>query len=340
MRPQPQLSHPSPIDRAADALRAAISAGGAVLLTGPTAPDGDSIGACLALAWALRQLGPARVDVAGIVSYRYAWMPGAETMLDDATIRPVYDLVVVLDGDRRRLEPQVAAAFDRAPLKGLVDHHRSTCTEGYDIVLVDPTAASACDLVHALIQAWGLHLDDQAAQLIYAGLVFDTGGFRHSNTTPATHRLAAELLEHDIDHATISTRILAERSPAGLRLLGAVVSDARFLAGGQIVIGAASYERGIGLGAGPGDIEGIVDHLVYVCGAELACFFIERSPGEIKLSLRSRRWVDVAALARSLALGGGGHARAAGAELHGPLEQVIAQVEPALLAAVAQGAPA
>lgn len=335
MRPQPQLSPPSPLHAAAAALRQAAQDCGRVLLTGPTAPDGDSIGACLALAWALRRLGSAQVDVAGEPSYRYAWLPGAASMLPDAQVRPDYDLVVVLDGDRRRLEPPVAAAFQAARLTGLVDHHRSTDAGGYDIALVDTAAASTCDLVHALIRLWGLALDRPTAQLLYAGLVFDTGGFHHSNTTPETHRLAAELVAQDIDHAAISTRILLERSPAGMRLLGQVLCDARFLADGRVLVGVASYSLGTRLGAGPGDIEGIVDHLVNTAGVELACFFIEQAPGEVKLSLRSRRRVDVAALAHALAPGGGGHARAAGALIHGSLDHVLERVEPRLEAAVA-----
>lgn len=337
MRPQPQLSPSSPVGVTASALRAA-AVGRRVLLTGPTAPDGDSIGACLALGWALRQVGAGQVDIAGVASYRYGWLPGADRMIPDEQVRCDYDLVLVLDGDRRRLEEPVGAAFQAAQLTGIIDHHRSTSADGYDIALLDHEAASTCDLVYELIRTWGLCLDSDTACLLYAGLVYDTGGFLHSNTTPETHRLAAELLEHDFDHTATSTRILMERSRPGLRLLGHVVSQAEFLAGGQVVLGSASHQLGTSLGAGPGDIEGIVDHLVYTCGAELACFFIERVPGAIKLSLRSRKRVDVAALARSIAPGGGGHARAAGALIPGELDQVVARVAPALVAAV-QGAP-
>lgn len=320
---------------AADALAAAVASPGRVLLTGPIAPDGDSIGACIALARALRQLGPARVDVAGDPSYRYAWLPGADEMIPDAQVRPDYDLVVVLDGDSGRLPAPVAAAFRAAPRTGIVDHHRSTSARGYDIALVDPHAASACELVCAMLHHWQVPLDTGIAELLYAGIVYDTGGFRHSNTTPATLRLAAELVARGFDHSAVTTRILFERRQGGLALLGRVVSEARYLAGGRVCIGAASFALGTGVGAGPGDIEGIVDHLLHVQGVELACFFIEREPGRVKLSLRSRAAVDVAAIARGLSTGGGGHARAAGCVIDGTVDQVIAQVGPVLAAAVA-----
>lgn len=320
---------------AAVALLAAVRGAGRVLLTGPVAPDGDSIGACLALANGLRAMTATTVDVAGQVSYRYAWMPGAEAMIPDDGLRGPYDLVVVLDGDARRLEPPVAAAFRAAGMRAIIDHHRSTKVDGYDIALVDPSASSTCDLVFELLVAWRLPLDRPTAQLIYAGVVFDTGGFRHSNTTPQTHLLAAHLVAQGIDHAAISTRILFDRSQAGVALLAAVLSGAEYRSRGRLAIGQASYALGSGLGAGPGDIEGIVDHLVYTSGVELACFFIEQEPGAIKLSLRSRALIDVSIIARSLSPGGGGHARAAGATLNGTVEQVIAQVLPSLEAAVA-----
>ena len=337
-RPQTLHLHAPDVCAVSEALRAAVVQAERVLLTGPTAPDGDSIGACLALAKALRALGSATVHVAGEVSYRYAWLPGTNTMVSDDDIAADYDVVIVMDGDARRLVPTVSTAFDAAATKVIIDHHRSTRADGYDIALIDHTAASTCDLVHLLMGAWGLPLDAETATLIYAGIVYDTGGFRHSNTRPETLRLAAELIEFDIDHPSIMTRILMERRPAGLRLLGRVVTEAEFHAGGQVLVGRASYELGTGLGAGPGDIDGIVDHLVYAEGVELACFFIEREPERIKLSLRSRSFVDVAALARTLSPEGGGHARAAGAQLDGTLDDVLARVLPVLEAAVTSAA--
>ena len=335
MHASPSGSPTLRLQRAAESLAGAARAARAILLTGPTGPDGDSIGACLALARGLRHVSGARIDVAGTASYRYEWMPGARDMVPDEQVQPDYDLVVVLDGDAGRLEPTIAAAFAAATTTGLVDHHRSTGTDGYDIFLVDHDAASTCDFVYDLLQAWHVPIDREIAQSVYAGMVYDTGGFRHSNTTPSTHRRAAELLSYDIGHPAISTRILVERSKAGLTLLGEVVRDARFYAGDQLVVGVASHALSQRLGAGVGDLEGIVDMLVYVTGVELACLFIERGPAQVKLSLRSRERVDVAALARALAHSGGGHARASGAMLDESLAHALERVIPALVTAVA-----
>ena len=125
-----------------DELRAAFSGVRSVLLTGPKDPDGDSIGACLALARGVQAVSDAAVLVAGEANYRYDWMPGADGMLADAAVADHYDMVVVLDGARTRLTPRVEAAFAAAKVRGIVDHHKSTSAEGYDVVVLDPDATS------------------------------------------------------------------------------------------------------------------------------------------------------------------------------------------------------
>ena len=140
-------------------LRMAMQSARSVLLTGPMFPDGDSIGACLALARAIEHLSSARVDVAGAIPLRYAWMPGADSILADEAVAADYDLVVVLDGDCRRLPPPVEAAFHAATMRGIIDHHSSTGPEDYDIALIDASAASTCEMVYELLIRWGIAVD-------------------------------------------------------------------------------------------------------------------------------------------------------------------------------------
>ena len=327
------MADPAALSPAAS-LRALALSARRVLLTGPIDPDGDSIGAALALARGLRALGAAAVDVAGEVAFRYAWMPGVGDMIPDAQIRPDYDLVVVLDGDRRRLEAPVAAAFAAARWRGIVDHHASTEPEGYDVVLLDPSAASTCEMVCALLDGWGLPLDADLAALLYTGLIFDTGGFRHSNTRPSTLRLAARLVETGIDHNAIFVRVLVERQAAGLHLLGEVLGRAVILDEGRLSLSTVTRADMERFGATVGDIEGIVDALLYVRGVEVAALIVEKGPDRCKLSLRSRARVDVARLAKSLASAGGGHPRAAGAQLPWPLPEATARVTAAVQAAL------
>lgn len=302
-----------------DSFRDAFESAGRVLLTGPMDPDGDSLGACLALARGVTKITGAEVHVAGTPAFRYRWMPGASAMVPDDQVQGPYDLAVVLDGDRRRLQATVERAYDAARVHAIIDHHGSTDPSLYELVYLESTAASTCELVYQLLQAWGVPVDADLAALLYTGVIFDTGGFRHSNTHPSTHRLAAALLETGIDHALIAARVLSERRLSGQRLLGHVLCSARPLADGAVVVGVVSQADLARFGASEADIEGVVDALVFTTGVEVACLIVERPRGRVKLSLRSRQRVDVAALARAIAPGGGGHRRAAGVMMESAL---------------------
>lgn len=314
----------------ATALNSAVRAAKRVLLTGPEDPDGDSIGACLALRRAIESVSGARVEVAGTPPRRYRWLTGAEEMVPDEKVEGPYDLAIVLDGDRRRLPAPVSRAFEAAPVRAIIDHHGTTSPQGYELAWIDGSAASTCCMVFDLFEAWGVALDRPAAEQLYTGMIFDTGGFRYSNTLPRTHRAAARLLETGIDHASICVRLLMERRVASMRLAGRVMSEGRFFGAGRVLIGTVPISLLCVLGCESGDLEGLVDSLVYVEGVEVAVLLIERPNGDTKLSLRSRGRVNVAAVARGLRSNGGGHAKAAGVVLPEPLS-VVAERLPGIL---------
>lgn len=315
-------------------LREVLTGAGSILLTGPMDPDGDSIGACMALGRAVQALCSAKVTIAGTANYRYDWMPGAAGMVPDSDVRPEFDVVVVMDGDKTRLNPEVEAAFHAAQVRCLVDHHGSTDPSGYDVCVLEPTSPSTCEMVYSMLADWKIPMDRDIATMLYTGIIFDTGGFRHSNTQPGTHLLAAELLSHGVDPSLINAKVLAERSVAGLRLLGDVVSHAAFHGDGAAVMGRVSLADADRFGISDGDLEGVVDAMLYTTGVEVAVLVIERAPSTVKLSLRSRSFVDVAALAKSLDAGGGGHVRAAGVTLHQPLAEVLRALPTHLVSAL------
>ena len=306
-----------------------------VVLTGPEGPDGDSIGACLALQRMLAVVAPAvQVTVAGDPGYRYGFLPGADGMVADADVADA-EGVVILDGDRRRLPTPIAGVVDRARWTGLVDHHRSTDTSAYDVAVFDAAAESTCGMVHTMGKGWGVPVDRALAALLYTGIIFDTGGFRYSNTSAGTHAVAAELLATGIDHAGIMLKVLVERRPQAIRLLAGLLTDTEMIAGERIAMVVCTRDRMRGVGAIDADVEGVVDQLQHIVGVEIAAVLVEKPPGRVKVSLRSRGGVDVAALAHSLHDGGGGHAKAAGVVLAGAPSEVAERIRRALSAALA-----
>lgn len=298
-----------------------------ILLTGPIYPDGDSFGACIALRRGIQQFSDASVDIAGKASFRYAWMPDVALFIPDEEIAGEYDLAIVLDGDRHRLHQRVEAAYNNASTQAIIDHHGSTDPAEYNVAVIDAEAESTCGMLFNMLTHWGLSIDQPMAQSLYTGVIFDTAGFRHSNTKPSTHRLAAKLIEMGIDHSDIAAKILMERKPSGLRLLCFVLQSLTYLADGKIAFCMITYDDLRTLNCSVVDYEGIVEMMLFTQGVQIAGLCIERSSGQFKVSLRSRTFVNVAKVAQSMSASGGGHPKAAGVILHGNLESIAELIQ-------------
>ena len=297
-----------------------------ILLTGPIFPDGDSIGACLALWELLKNKTKAQVDLAGKVTFNYHWMSNIDLFKPDVGLRSSYDVAIVLDGDRHRLTKEITPIFQASKHTVLIDHHSSTDENGYTLSLLNSKASSTCEMLYHIMTEWQVALSTSLAEAIYTGFIFDTGGFRHSNTTPELLRLTANLLETGIEHSFITTTVLMQRQTSGLKLLEYCLSVRELLSNGRIQFAFLSQTVFQLYSCTQGDIEGLVDTLLYVVGVELACLGIEQPDGRVKISLRSRSEVNVAQLAKSLHPDGGGHVRAAGAMLQETLSEAKQRV--------------
>lgn len=69
------------------------------------------------------------------------------------------------------------------------------------------------------------------------------------------------------------------------------------------------------------ELGGIVEQLRLTDGVEVAIFLYQTGEEEYKVSLRSKKKIDVAAIATQF--GGGGHVRAAGYTAKGSVYQII-----------------
>jgi bifunctional oligoribonuclease and PAP phosphatase NrnA len=321
--------------QSAKALKILCSSTKRILLSGPIGPDGDSIGACLAFQELLLTMGCKTVHVAAELSFRYSWLPHAEGCLSNDEIQSNYDVVIILDGDQHRLTPQVKSAFGAAKTKCIIDHHSSSKSTEYDVAIIDPYATATCSIIYDIMTLWDCPLTTSIATNIYVGLIFDTGGFRYANTTVETHRLAAELLQKNIDHAYISAMILTEKRPQGIQLLGQVLTTVQYFGKDQIAFSTITQSTMNQLGCVLDDLEGIVETILYISGVELSCLCIEK-PSSIKVSLRSRSKVNVASLAKKLSTHGGGHMRAAGATINKSLMTGLPYIQSKLLDAIAE----
>lgn len=300
-----------------------LIAGNSYVLACHVRPDGDCLGALLALARELRRIGK---DVTALsidgVPENYAFLPDGETIVK-STHRRDFDFGIIVDADAPRRVGDSAEALTSARTLARVDHHLSSETFG-DIRIVNTEVSSTCELVFELFRANGISIDQPTTELLLTGIVFDTGGFRYPNTSARTLAIASELVELGANSAVIAREVLENRPLRSLRLLGRALDSLTVEADGLIAHGTICYRDYQELGATDADTEGIVNSLAAVKGPKVVILLREVEPGTVRVSLRSRDGVDVNVVAK--AFDGGGHAAAAGCTVNGSLEEAEIRV--------------
>ncbi|WP_425569102.1 DHH family phosphoesterase [Pseudonocardia xishanensis] len=317
------------VETAADVLDAATQ----VVLLGHVNPDADSLGSALALGLALHRRG-----VQVMVSYGAAepdeLPPESLRALDVAGLlhRPsdvpeAPEVLVCCDtADRRRLGI-LADRVDAAETTILVDHHASNPGFG-DVQVLDPTVEATVVLVHRILDLMDVDLDPAVGACLYAGLATDTVGFRIGG--PGPHRLAAELVEAGVEVEPLMRGLVDSHPFAWLHALGAILQAAELEPGLRAGHGLvhATVPRAVVEAFRPEEVESVVDHVRTATEAEVTAVLKQVAGDRWTVSLRSRGAVDVAAAA--VALGGGGHPRAAGFSRSGSRTEILAAIRTAL----------
>lgn len=300
----------------------ALDSASRVLITSPGAADGDSIGAQLALRTMLLQKFP-RTQVRIIndepLPVRYEFLPGADQVYTPESYAATnetsqFDVGIIVDGGIDRAG-RVRSFFEKAKTTVFIDHHAVSIEFPYTIRIVESTASSTTELMYHLSQSkdFQTKIDADFAQQIYLGIVFDTGFFRHSNTTAEVMELSASLLRTGFDFTRVGERGMLERSFSSLKMMSDTLNRSQLLADGKIIWSSLPQEVLKKYHAVDDDREGIIDHMFLTRGIEVAVLFFELGSGQTKVSFRSQGKFDVAKFARSLTEHGGGHSKAAGA---------------------------
>lgn len=299
-------------------------------------PDGDGLGAQLALADALKSLGKhPRVMIASLLPPRYTFLDPDRAVIEDfrkpKTPLADRDSIVVLDTGTWNQLGDFASYLKESPLpRVVVDHHRTQDDLGGQ-AFVNIEAESTGRLAFEIIEALGAPLSPAAANHLFLALAHDTGWFRHSNTTPAGFALAEKLVAAGANPTALYEKLYETSSLARYRLIGKALERLQVRAGGRIAFTEVYLADYPATGAVPGDTEDLIDFPRSVEGVEVALVFIEQPEGGTKVSFRSRA-ADVSKLAESL--GGGGHKLAAGARVNDTLasvrERVLRETEIAL----------
>jgi phosphoesterase RecJ-like protein len=292
-------------------------------------PDGDTLGAGLALGLALRQIGK-RVYYfqQDPVPRNLRFLPDAQfvsrELPDDL---PKDALWVFCDMSDTSRAGEYLPPLDRSNILD-VDHHLANSRFGALNYVLETECSTGTCVLH-LLRALGSTITPEIATCLLTTIMTDTGGFMHSNTTAEVFRTSAELVDLGADKEDITERIFANKRFAAVRLLGAALDTARLEENGKYCWSIVDDAMLAKFGADGEDTEEIIQHLRAVEGVDVAALF-KAYDGDVRVSLRSNGRVNVQSAAGRL--NGGGHFRASGLTFVGSLDDAVAAVRAALIA--------
>ena len=288
-------------------------------------PDADTLGSALALRIAAERLGKqAEVVAADPVPPSLAHLPGASEVHTTPQLEP--DLAIVVDGPLSRTGAVVTDAADwlaRARIVN-IDHHVSNDGAEASAAWVDPDAAATCEMVAILIPELGVEIDTDIASVLTAGIVQDTHTFSHPNTTPRTLRVAADLVDAGAPLAAIHRSIYADKPFSTIALWGEILASVAQRRDGRIVYAVMTTAMLARTGTDPIASEGFIDLLASTKEADITALIKEVDATHVRVSVRTSARADAVAI--TSAFGGGGHARAAGCSIDGPLTEAMTKL--------------
>jgi bifunctional oligoribonuclease and PAP phosphatase NrnA len=287
-------------------------------------PDCDALGSELAMAGILESQGK------NVLMVNDFAIPPTLTFLDpqhrvkqfgrDITAEQLADreVIIILDTSAWIQLGKMADVIRQShAIKLVLDHHVSSDNLGAEF-FKNTSAEATGRLVVEAADALGVALTPEIAGHAFAALATDTGWFRFASTSADTLRLAGRLVDAGARPDFLYKQLYEHDSLGRLKLIGTTLARTKTELNGRLIhtwIQQPDFEA---TGALPSDTEDIINMTLTVCGTEMAVILVQQASGQFKLSLRSRSDVDCSKLAEQF--GGGGHKRAAGATLDGPLE--------------------
>lgn len=300
-----------------------------IALIAHVSPDGDTVGATLALRLAFLSLGKA-VDAVcdGEVDAGLSYLPGHEAFLKPEQTEGLYDMAIAVDVSDRQLMGGAEAVFDRAAVRLVIDHHATNPAYG-DCNYIHGDECACCVLAYEAIQGLGVQVTPEMGTCLMTGISTDTGHFMYPYTTPLAFEIAGKLRALGVDVSYITRVLYRTQSRASVNLTRIAYQKLRFELDGRVGVIELTRQDLSDAGATVNQTGGLVNRALEVEGVRMAILATEREDG-VKLSLRAVEPDTVSDIARQF--GGGGHAQAAGVTMQLPMQEAVSAVLAAMSA--------
>mgnify|MGYP000352190941 CR=1 FL=1 len=209
-------------------LKKTLLAAPCVTLFGHERPDGDCVGATVAVALWLRSIGKkAVVYLPGGVPERYFYLVGGLGLNINPPQQPECPVACAFDTASSERLADYRSIFDGSRIKCVVDHHPDNSMPG-DVRWIVPEASSVCEMLFGLMGESGARTAGERLLLaLYTGIVTDTGRFSYGNTTATTLETAASLVRLGARPEQITDVLYRSRRTEELLIEGRFLSSLR-----------------------------------------------------------------------------------------------------------------
>ncbi len=302
-----------------------------IVITTHQGPDGDAMGASLALYHFLKKQGH---HVSVITPNDYPeflqWLPSNGEVINYLRQKSVAETLVGqaayifhLDYNSiKRSADMVRVLKKSTAVRILIDHHLNPDLS-VKYLFSEIEVSSTCELLYQIMKEWDVNLiDKDIATCIYTGIMTDTGCFCYRSATAQTFMIASELMSYDIDRSGIYDKVYDNYSEDRMKLMGYCLNEKmevfpEFHAA-LISLDLKEQQR---YNFVVGDSEGFVNLPLSINGIRFTGFFLEKED-KIKLSFRSKGNFSVDAFARKH-FSGGGHLNASGGDSKLSLKEAV-----------------
>jgi phosphoesterase RecJ-like protein len=300
------------------ALNYIINKSDKILLFVHTGPDGDTIGANMALREYILSLGK-KADIACFDPFpEYL-----ESLLKAEFFNPEkidvssYDAVIACDSVERGFV-KILPRLSEKQATVIIDHHPDINLQG-DVTIIDSSCSSVCEIVYRFFGYFNLKITKEIATCLMIGILGDTGNFQHANTSTQVMNIASDLMKKGAPLTKIVDTVFSNKKISTLKLWGRAFEKARINPENGMIVTVLTEEDIKGCEASTEDIAQVASILNTVPGTKFSLILSQREGELIKGSLRSEEYkgVDVSEIAHNF--GGGGHKLASGFELKGKI---------------------
>jgi phosphoesterase RecJ-like protein len=316
----------SKYDQIGKDIQKAINAGSSFLLHCHPSPDPDSIGSALAMKFYLLGLGKQVTIISGDSTINPAIkLPGIEEIKVANYFQidiSKFDTFIILDSSKKDQISKIKEVVLPDTLNTIVIDHHSSNTGFGKLNLIDTTSPATAQIIFELFKLWNVDITKDVATCLYMGIYTDSM-FKYAPTDFRTFEIAAELTKIFPNFTKLIFDLENSNTPGRLIFRRLLLNQLKLYFNNSVAISDISYSQLHEHGIAPEDTEknDVENEFKSVIGWLMGIKVVERNPGEVNISFRTRdsEKYDVAQLATLL--GGGGHKAASGARILGTLEE-------------------